>query len=129
MKKPDRVAVEILGPAFVGTVLLFVFKSDEFAKIAGFPLYVFIFFPGYLLGAYLVAILPSVIYCLLMEAWLSEAPSGLLGKSGTVVVSSCLGWGSGYLIHRATEAPVTVIGVLVGFVLGLVLVAGEEKTA
>jgi hypothetical protein len=127
MKTPTRIAVEVLGPGFLGTVFFFVWKNKEFATTSGFSLRVF---AVYLVVAYAFTILPSLGYAFIMERWLKRRSVGS-GAIGTIGVSTLVGLIAGFVVRLASEAPVTVIGALVGLVLGgiLALSAPDEHRA
>jgi hypothetical protein len=127
MKTPTRIAVEVLGPGFLGTVFFFVWKIKEFATMSGFSLRVF---AVYLVFAYAFTILLSLGYAFIMERWLKRRAVGPRAI-GTIGLSTLVGFIAGYVVHLASEAPVTVIGALVGLVLGgvLTLSAPDEHRA
>ena len=118
MKTNLRIAMEVLGPGFLGTLLLFVWNHDAFThagllSIRGFG--------GYLLGAYIFAILPSLAYAYFMERWLKRDASGDRGFAGTIAVSTAMGTAAGLAIQLASEASVALLGAIVGLILGFVL--------
>jgi hypothetical protein len=125
VKKPTRIAVEVLGPAFVGTVLLFILNHEEFTHTSGITFRIFLY---YLAFAYAFAIVPSPVYAFLMEIWLRR---NVRNRLGTVSPSSLLGAAAGCAIMLASEAPVVWIGTLVGLILGAILsleaAQNEEK--
>ena len=128
MKSPTRIAIEVLGPAFLGTAFFFIWKHDEFVLTSGFSLQEF---GGYLVFAYVFGILPSLVYAFIMERWLKRRSVGHRSLVATIALSAFVGLVAGYAIHLASEAPVTLLGALVGLVLGVILSlsAPNEKRA
>lgn len=115
--KKARIALEILGPALLGTALLIAVKHEEFAAISFSPRVLVV----YLWFAYAFALLPSIGYAFIMEAWLRRRPRHVAGSLITIGLSTVLGSLSGALVQLASEAPVTWIGGAVGLILGCIL--------
>ena len=124
MKKTTRIIVELVGPALVGTILLFVLNQEEFRSTSGITLRVFL---SYLAYAYAFSIVPSLLYALFMEMWLKRSTRIRFGALGVVLLSTALGAAAGGAITLATEAPVAWIGVLVGLILGVVFSFGAPR--
>ena len=124
MKAKGRVILEIVAPALIGTVLLFIWKREEFTRTLGLRPSVFV---TYLAFAYAFAIIPSLVYAFVMERWLRCKPLDSVRRLGAIGLSTLLGLGAGYAIFRASEAPVTWLGAVVGLLLGLVLALSAEK--
>lgn len=128
MNTPTRIVIEVVGPALLGTAFLFIRLHDSLVQTSDFS---FRAFRGYLLVAYVFAILPSLVYAFVMERWLKRRSVGDRAVVGTTVLSTLLGLAAGYAVHLASEAPVTLIGALVGLILGAILSLGapNEKSA
>ena len=128
MKTKARIAIEILGPGFLGTVLFLVWKRDQFTPLSAFSFRVF---GGYLAAAYAFVLLPSLGYSYLMERWLKHHAPGARAFAGTTAVSTIIGFAAGVAVQLASEAPVIFIGTTVGLLLGGILAfsAPSEKRA
>ena len=118
MTSRDRVLVEILAPAPLGTALFVLSRPIEFARTVGFSPSVLLI---YVLFAYAFAIAPSGIYAWLIEWSLKRNWWRRSGWLGFVGFSTALGAAAGTAIWRASEAPVYWIGAIVGLILGLLL--------
>lgn len=118
MKTTARIVIELVGPALLGTAFLFIWRHDNLIRISDFS---FRAFGGYLIVAYAFAILPSLVYAFVMERWLKRRSVGDRAVVGTTVLSTLVGLAAGYAVHLASEAPVTLIGALVGLILGAIL--------
>jgi hypothetical protein len=124
MTPRDRVVVEILAPAPLGTALFILWNLGEFTPQGFAPgawaLYVFVW-AFYVLCGYAFAIVPSCVYALLVEWSLRRRWWQRLGSLGFIGFSTGLGALAGIAIWRASEAHVIGIGATVGLLLGILL--------
>ena len=128
MKAKSRVILEIVAPALIGSILLFVWEREFTRTFRWTPELIVI----YLAFAYAIAIIPSLVYAFMMERWLRSRPLDSVRRLGAIVLSTLFGFGAACAIFGEPEAPETWIGALVGLLLGLVLglsAKNEEKKA
>ncbi len=134
-----RIALEVLGPPFLGAFLLTCFSIGEHLLRNGNLSFVFLQGRDYLLVffyAYVFGILPSLAYMSLMEAafnrgfepteWRSVALSGglgLLAGAGIMLLASTGRASVGELTYFAT------FGLIVGLLLSLIIRFFTRKSA
>ncbi|MGH7989336.1 MAG: hypothetical protein ACREDS_03965 [Limisphaerales bacterium] len=122
MSKYQRRFVEVLVPPFLGAFGVMVTdRVDTFAdKILGF-------FP-FVAAAYVYAIVPSLVYMLVMETWFWFDLRARCGLFCTVVLSASLGCGAGLALEYVIDFGQIlswklvwiggVVGLLIGFYVG-----------
>ena len=120
MTSRDRVLVEILVPAPLGTALLILWNLHQFIRMG------IVSWPIYLLFAYVFAIVPSCIYALMLELSIRRGWWRRVGPFGFIGFSTALGTGAGAVIWPPLEAQVVGIGAIVGLLLGILL-SGAAK--
>jgi hypothetical protein len=121
MNRTQRILVEILSPSFLAAAIFTISGcgSDNITDR-------FVFFPFFLVFAYLYGIVPSVVYAAVMEFWFKKRfhihKYGLLS---TAAVSATLGLGAAFLIQLVIQgtkiSSLLPIGTLVGLMVGLYL--------
>ncbi len=120
MSPRDRILVEILVPAPLGTALLILWNLPQFIRMG------LVSWPVYLLFAYVFAIVPSCLYALLLELSVRRSWWRRVGPLGFIGFSTALGTAAGVVIWQASEARVVGIGAIVGLLLGTLL-SGAAK--
>ena len=126
MNRKQRILIEIFSPPLLGAAIFTVggFGSDTLVDRI-------MFFPFFLVFAYLYGILPTAAYAAVMELWFTQRLHIRCGLLGTTVVSSLLGLGAGFLIQLMAQgakiSSLLPIGALVGLVIGLYLARKSRK--
>ena len=143
-----RIALELLGPPFVGTLIALALGSAKAIResvLSGqWTGWDFRIIQGFVLGfifslpfAYIFAGVQSIVYTLIMEwrfalgldprNWRSVGLSTALGFASGAVI--CMGFGPAYSDTRALWLYFGGIGLAVGFVLGLLIKSWSVQPA
>jgi len=136
MKRPLRIALEIIGPPLFGLLPFYVMMTpDLIANIAyGHvnPAEHFAIFGG----AYMVAGIPSIIYAVVMEtafsrffspkSWRAVMLSTILGLFSGVLISGVagalrIGHDTGHSVFVTLIPTMVPLGIFVGFLMGLLV--------
>lgn len=129
MEKYQRILIEVLAPPFLGACILAVRPNaaDTLSdRILGFV--------PFLGAAYAFAILPSLLYMLVMETWFRLGLRARCGLLCTVGLSVLLGCGAGLVIEYVVDfgqisyAWLLWVGGLVGLMIG-VYVSRQQTSA
>lgn len=129
MRRPARIALELLGPPLLAATLLEVVALAALREVAALKL-----FPLFLGAGCYAAGLPSLLFAGIMELAFARGlrPDG----PGTVALAAALGAASGLPIDMAMAGAVTVrlhalffviLGVLVGGTVGVVIRARSRS--
>ncbi len=123
MNRKRRVIIEVFAPSFLGTVLWYGGHIGELAHTGALNL---LDFSIYWVLAFLFALVPSLVYALVMEWWFGRGLLDRARRISAVALSTALGFGAGYFVFRASEARVIWLGGAVGLILGVVLGLGAK---
>jgi hypothetical protein len=131
MSRFNRITLELLMPVPLGSII--------FVVVGGFPespVELLKELPLFIVVSYAFGIVPSLLYTLIMETWFYNGFHIRFALGWTVAVSLLLGILSGGLICFITSKftqsldilRFSVIGALVGFLIGIGLVFFERRS-
>jgi len=132
MSTHRRILIEWLGPPFLAAFLTTIFITTT-GRTGDSISDTVVRFPAFVCVAYMLGIVPSLLYMLAMEVWFRKGLHARYGMLCTVCLSSLLGTGAAFVIQLVLQA-ITMgmsflpsIGAFVGCLIGLYV--GRQQPA
>ena len=130
MSNFNRITLELLMPVPLGSIIFVIlgdFPESPLELVKELPLFILV--------SYAFGIIPSFLYTITMEAWFKNKFHKRFALGWTVAVSLLMGLLSGILIccasYKFTQSldilRFSIIGALVGFLMGFLIVGFEKR--